>query len=136
MFIIHQAEIETITQTSDQVIHDFAFFAFSSSHHDNKYIIPLIIKAITAITATNCITCHIILVMNSKPILFEIDGAVGTQGLVSTQPGNQIQLTSGAQANAKAYNHVNSNVTTIDIFFNIIIFYKILYISLIIIEII
>gem|GEM_PF-1318422 len=35
------------------MIHVLAFLAFSSSPHETKYIIPLIINAITANNATN-----------------------------------------------------------------------------------
>lgn len=99
--IIHQAEIETSTQTKDQIIHDFAFFVFSSSHHESKYIIPLMINEITAIADTNCITCHIILVISSIPILLLIVGAHGVMILESTHPGNHTQLTDGQSANAR-----------------------------------
>ena len=118
ILIIPQAEIETRTQTKDQIIHDFAFFVLSSSHHENKYINPLIINAITAITATNCITCHMIFVIRSKPILFPTDPADGDIGFASLQPGNQTQFTDGTEANVEVYDK-NIDDITIKFFFNI-----------------
>lgn len=52
----------------------------------------------TAITATYWISCHMILVMSSKPILLLIFGVPGFIILESTQPGNHTQFTSGADA--------------------------------------
>jgi hypothetical protein len=52
-FIIHQADIESITQTKDQIIQFFAFLIFSSSQAENKYINQLIINTKTENTATN-----------------------------------------------------------------------------------
>ncbi len=53
--IINHEQIDKRTHTNDHVIHVFALFTFSSSPPDTKYIIPLSIRAITAITATYCI---------------------------------------------------------------------------------
>lgn len=50
--MIYHEETESNTQTSDQIIHVFALFTFSSSPPDKRYKIPLTIKDITAITAT------------------------------------------------------------------------------------
>jgi hypothetical protein len=63
--IIHIAEIDKSTQTRDHIIHDFAFFTFSSSQPEIKYIIQLIISDITAIIATY----FIIVCIKSQPIL-------------------------------------------------------------------
>jgi hypothetical protein len=82
------------------MIHDFAFFVLSSSPHESKYINPLITKAKTAITATNCIACHIRLVISSSPILFPITAPDGFIGFESLHPGSQIQFTDGAPAKA------------------------------------
>jgi hypothetical protein len=49
--IIIQADTEKNTPTSDQIIHFFALFTFSSSPHDMRYMIPLTIRARTASTA-------------------------------------------------------------------------------------
>ncbi len=53
---MYHEDTESKTQTKDQIIHVFAFFTFSSSPHETRYIIPLIISAITAITATYLIS--------------------------------------------------------------------------------
>jgi hypothetical protein len=51
MLIIDQAETDINTHARAQMIMLFAFFVFSSSPLDIRYIIPPIITAITAITA-------------------------------------------------------------------------------------
>ena len=48
----HRAVTAKITHINDHNTHVFAFFAFSSSHHDSKYIIQLSINEITAIIVT------------------------------------------------------------------------------------
>lgn len=83
-----QAETERITQISDHIIHVFAFFTFSSSQPDMRYIIPLIIRAITAITATYWI---------KRPIKWEINSvAVWSSPPVHLHPGSQSHFISGA----------------------------------------
>jgi len=93
--IIPQAEIDKNTQTRDQIIHFFALFAFSSSQAEIKYITQLKIKANTATTATIWINSHIKFTVNLATILFDIFGVPGFFISLSTQPGNQIQFTSG-----------------------------------------
>jgi hypothetical protein len=56
IFIRDHAEIEINTHTSAQIIILFAFFIFSSSQLEIRYIIPPNITAITAITATYLIS--------------------------------------------------------------------------------
>lgn len=56
---MNQEETERSTHTSDHMIQVFAFLIFSSSPHERRYIIPLIIRAITAKTATYWITFQI-----------------------------------------------------------------------------
>ena len=66
--MIEWALIDKTTQISDHSIHAFAFFTFSSSHIDTKYIIQLIIIAITDITATRLITICIKLAINTAAV--------------------------------------------------------------------
>ena len=99
IFTIHQAEIESTTQINDHIIHVFAFLVFSSSHQEIRYIIQLIIRAITATTATICIASQIILVIKSIHISLEVETVQGFVNEVSLFPGNQNQFISGVQAN-------------------------------------
>lgn len=67
------ALVEINTPTNAQVIHFFAFFTFSSSPHDTKYIIPAITREITEITATYLIPEEITFHKNEKkffPVIF------------------------------------------------------------------
>lgn len=57
--MINHEETERRTPTKAQIIQVFAFFTFSSSHPESKYIIPLIISEITARTATYLMTSDI-----------------------------------------------------------------------------
>jgi hypothetical protein len=59
MLMSDHAEIEMNTQASAQIITLFAFFVFSSSPLEMRYIIPPIITAITAITAIYLISSAI-----------------------------------------------------------------------------
>jgi len=47
------------TPTKEETTQVLAFFTFSSCQPDNKYIIPLTIRVITAITAIYCIISDI-----------------------------------------------------------------------------
>jgi len=87
--IIHQAEIESNTQTTDHNIQFFAFLIFSSSQPDIRYIIQLSIKAITAITAIYFIK----VVISHQPI-----SAATFSGSTSSQ-GNHNSNSFGASAN-------------------------------------
>ena len=81
MLIIDHAEIERNTQTKDHISHLLALLVFSSSHQETKYIIPLIISATTATTATYFITSAVRLDTNhSTAFLSEFH----------SQPGNQV----------------------------------------------
>ena len=87
--IIAQALVDTKTPTKAQVIHFFAFLTHSSSHPEVRYIIPDIINAITAITATYLIPEDIRFHKKSKndfPVTQEL------------HPGNPVQTTGGPPA--------------------------------------
>jgi hypothetical protein len=86
----------------DQVIQVFALFIFSSSHPDTKYIIPLIIRVITAITATYLIASQITLHIHFKVILFQIVYQPGLDISLSEHQGSQIQFTFGADVLGQA----------------------------------
>jgi hypothetical protein len=100
---------------------------FSSSHHDIKYIKPLDIKAITAITATNCINSQIILEITSVQILSSTLSAVGFFISESLHQGNHIQLITGAGVTAYVFitNKFVINITNnvIILFFIILIYF-------------
>ena len=91
-FTINQAETETITQSSDQIIHFFAFFTLSSSHQERRYIIPAIIRAITASTDVYLIISPIILPITPTALLLVVLTFAISQLL---QPGSPTQLISG-----------------------------------------
>jgi len=84
--IIDQARTETSTPMRAYITTFFAFFVFSSSHEDTSIIIPPIITAITAITATYLIHVAIIFPSISKP---------HASVLVFSQPGSFPQSISG-----------------------------------------
>lgn len=101
MFMIDHADTDNITHTKDQIIQFLAFFTFSSSHHESRYIIQLIISAITATTATNCIVSQIKFEITSNHLLsltHGFDGFIVTHS--SSHHGSPQQFTTGAWANA------------------------------------
>ena len=103
--IIVQADIESSTPISDQIIHVFAFFTFSSSHPDTRYIIPLIISTITANTATYCIRSHI------KCTIASIGPSVWLSHVHhDSQPGNHAQFISGAAASTGVTETIERNI--------------------------
>jgi hypothetical protein len=94
--IIHQAEIESSTHTSDQTIQFLAFLIFSSSPQESIYIIPESINVITATTATYCIRFAMVFESQTKAILVHTLYCFGFSFSSSVQPGRPIQFTVGA----------------------------------------
>ncbi|MDR2641108.1 MAG: hypothetical protein LBC61_07675 [Candidatus Peribacteria bacterium] len=90
-FIIHQAETEINTQIREYIIHFCAFFIFSSSQDDIKYITQLKIRAKSATTATICINSAITLTTKSSQTFLS-----STSPFV--QPGNHSQTNLGPSA--------------------------------------
>lgn len=87
--IMYHEETESNTHTRDHIIHVFAFLTFSSSPQDIRYIIPLNIRAITAITATYFIPSAMIFATNS----------IGeSKPSHAPHPGRSPQFISGAPA--------------------------------------
>lgn len=96
--IIDQADIERKTQTKDQIIHFFDFFAFSSSHQEKIYINQLAINAKTAKTATICINSETTESISLAQILLsKLVGGSGFVNEVSLHQGSHAQLTGGAE---------------------------------------
>jgi hypothetical protein len=97
-FTINQAETETRTQISAHIIHLFAFLIFSSSPPEMRYMIPAIIRAMTAITEVyfiiSLITFAIIATACEEFLLI----LVGLEIPEASQPGSHSQLIVGAFA--------------------------------------
>lgn len=88
--IMYQEDTERRTHARDHIIQVFAFFTFSSSPPDIKYIIPLSINAITAITATYLIP---------SAMIFATKLIGESNDVPSPHHGRSPQLISGAPAN-------------------------------------
>jgi hypothetical protein len=82
-----QAATDVNTHTSAHIIIFFAFFVFSSSPLEIRYIIPPNITAITAITATYLI---------SNVIIFPSISYIHDHTAALEQPGKPQHSTSGA----------------------------------------
>jgi len=103
--------------------------AFSSSHHETRYITQLSINANTATTATYCIICAITFVARAVHIFRLTFGAEGFAISASTQPGSHIQFRIGASA--KTFKKSNCVLTTVprSKYFTLLIFLNINIIS-------
>ena len=96
--IIAQALVETSTPTSDHMIAVFAFFTFSSSPDDVKYIIHATTKASTDNTATYSIEVDIRFPKNEKKLSLVRELSTSHTPLL-LHPGRPLQTTPGEEAN-------------------------------------
>jgi hypothetical protein len=106
--MIDHAVTDRNTHTSDHIITLFAFFAFSSSHAETRYIIP---QSITVRTARTDIYCIIRLMKfhNTPYILSKLLSLL-------EHPGSPPQLMSGAAENTPPI-QVNDIIIRANIYF-------------------
>lgn len=96
--IIAQALVETSTPISDHIIAVFAFFTFSSSQAETKYIIQATTKASTDNTATYSIAVEIRFHKNQKKPSC-VSELFTCQTPSSSHQGSPLQTTPGHEAN-------------------------------------
>lgn len=111
--IIAQALVETNTHTSDQIMALFAFFTFSSSPDETKYIIHATTKASTDKTATYWIEVDIRFPIKPKKVSSVIvPSTCHTQLLL--HHGSPLHTTQGHEAKVffviVKYNHIKKAI--------------------------